>query len=745
MWRLCIFAFDANMLLNIYRYTPETQGKFFAILERLKDRVWIPHQAAYEYFKRRDGVIADQLKVYEEVAGKIDDLEKLAKQLEEKYRRHPSMKIDGIVEQIRTVLKQTKNSLERNKEKHPDFSDSDPLVERIVELFDGKTGDQFSDVRLAEIYKEAEQRFAVLRPPGFSDAKDKGVPEKYGDVVLWFQLIEHAKVEKRPIVFVTDDRKEDWWVKKSGKTISPRLELLEEFQKKTNTSIYIYQSEQFIKYAIKFFDVEDAQAAVEEVREVRRQDEEQEAKRNTTFERVDSPTAVYRAIPTSNISAIEKARAAQIASLIPKTNIERITHDLARQAASYFQNDLLHNAAVEAAKLVTAKSDLRSVIGPTISQIDKAIKDAVLDPTSRLNKSVSEVVSAINQPALEATRRWLGTLDSIGMRGQRIHRSLDIAVSPLEPSDSENADTIKIEVLLRDEADEQDDDKNSGDAEASDTSVEDGPYEFNNYPFAVTLVHNRHSSEPYKTTHRLRKPQPDEWQTWGEEIEFTRRYWSTEEVAEHNANKNDDEEDATVIFNEYYSEWKTNENLYDKIISEIAGVRVDEQDDYPLDQFRQLPPETIAELRFEIKNAVIRRFYESYCWRKKGDGLGESETLIRQELSIGSRSYRIDHVLRKATDEESLHFRTQIIKGYKSLDEDGKEIILLRLNLRAADELYNKLIVRIINATVEGKSFVVETRGDFLREINPVHKLRVLEPHLDINAWYFQIDDLVLP
>ena len=104
MWRLCIFAFDANMLLNIYRYTPETQGKFFAILERLKDRVWIPHQAAYEYFKRREGVIADQLKVYEEVAGKLDDLEKLAKQLEEKYRRHPSMKIDGIVEQIRTVL-----------------------------------------------------------------------------------------------------------------------------------------------------------------------------------------------------------------------------------------------------------------------------------------------------------------------------------------------------------------------------------------------------------------------------------------------------------------------------------------------------------------------------------------------------------------------------------------------------------------------------------------------------------------
>jgi PIN like domain len=110
----------------------------------------------------------------------------------------------------------------------------------------------FSDAELAEIYVEAEERFRILRPPGFSDAKNKGVPEKYADVVIWFELIEHAKTEKKPLIFVTDDRKEDWWVKKNGKTISPRPELLEEFQKKTNSSMYMYQTEQFIEYALSF-------------------------------------------------------------------------------------------------------------------------------------------------------------------------------------------------------------------------------------------------------------------------------------------------------------------------------------------------------------------------------------------------------------------------------------------------------------------------------------------------------------
>lgn len=749
MWRLCVFAFDANMLLNIYRYTPETQGKFFAILERLKERIWIPHQAASEYFKRREDVIQSQLKVYDEVTAKLDaDLEKLAKQLEETYRRHPSIKIESVVEQIKTALAQAKSSLERDKEKHPDFSDSDPLCEKVVELFDGKTGEGFNDAELAKIYEEAEERFKILRPPGFSDAKNKGIPEKYGDVVIWFELIEHAKNEKKQLVFVTDDRKEDWWVKKSGKTIFARLELLEEFQKKTNTSIYIYVSEQFIEYAFKFFDVEDAQAAVEEVQEVRRQDEAQEAKRNTSFERVDLPKAIYRAVPSGNLSAIQEAVAARVASLIPETNIDKITHDLARRAASHLKNDVFQNAALEAARIAASRTgvgQLQSVIANTASQINKTFLDAVSDPTSRLNKSVLDAVSAINQPALDATRRWLETLDRTGMRGQRVHRSINIAVSPLEPSDSENADAVKVEVLLYGEADDEADDETSEEAEDTDSTSEDGPYEFDNFPFPVTLVHHRGSPDSYETTHRLRKPEPDEWQAWGADIEYTRRYWTPEEVEEHNADKSDEEEDATVIFNEFYGEWETNENFYNKIISEIAGVRLSEANDFPTDQFRQLPPETIAKLRFGVKDAVIRGFYESYCWMGKSDGLSENESLIRQRLSRDLKSYTVGHVLRKATDEESLSFRTQIIKGYKSLDEEGKEIIVLKLNLQAASALYNKLIVKIENATVKGRTFNADARSDFLKEINPVCKLRVLEPHLNINAWYFSIDDIVFP
>lgn len=748
MWRLCIFGFDANLLLNIYRYTPETQGKFFAILERLKDRIWIPHQAASEYLKRREDVIESQLKVYEEFAAKLDnDFEKLSKQYEPSYRRHPSIQIEGIVDSIKTALTQAKSSLEKSKEKHPDFSKSDPLCEKVLELFDGKTGERFSDARLAEIYEEAEERFKILRPPGFSDAKNKGVPEKYGDVVIWFELIERAKAEKKPFVFVTDDRKEDWWVKKSGKTISARPELLEEFQKKANVSIYIYQSEQFIEYAFKFFDIEDAQAAVKEVQEIRKQDEAREAKLSTSFERVDVPKAIYRAVPLGGLNRIQEEMAVRVASMIPKMDIDRITHNLALNAASYMRKDVFQNAALEATKSIASQTPLdktvQDLISNTTSQINKSLLNAVSDPASRLNKSVLDAVSAINQPAMEAARHWQETMDRSGLRGQRFHRSINIAVSLLEP---ENADEASVEVLLYDAPDDEVDNETTDDAEDAETTRENAPYEFDDFPFTVTLVHHRGSSNSYETAHRLRRPEPEEWQAWGAEIEFTRRYWSPEEIEEHNADKSDDkEEDATVIFNDFYSEWEANENFYNSVISEIAGVRLDEEDTCPTDQFRQLQPEIVAKLRFGVKDAAITSFYECYCWLEKSGNQGENENLIRQRLTRNSTSFTVNHILRKAEDKESLSFRTQIIKGYKSLDEDGKEIIVLKLNLQAAGELYDKLFVSIENSTVAGQAFSAETRGRFLERINPVHKLRVLEPHLNINAWYFKIDDIVFP
>jgi hypothetical protein len=53
LWTKSLFVLDANVLLNLYRYSSETRKKLIEILQRLDTRLWVPHQAALEYQRNR--------------------------------------------------------------------------------------------------------------------------------------------------------------------------------------------------------------------------------------------------------------------------------------------------------------------------------------------------------------------------------------------------------------------------------------------------------------------------------------------------------------------------------------------------------------------------------------------------------------------------------------------------------------------------------------------------------------------
>ncbi len=80
-----LFALDANVLLNLYRYSNETREEFLKILNLFEDKLILPKRAAQEFLSNRLDVIVEQEKSYEETLGEI-------KKLEEKFantRQHP--------------------------------------------------------------------------------------------------------------------------------------------------------------------------------------------------------------------------------------------------------------------------------------------------------------------------------------------------------------------------------------------------------------------------------------------------------------------------------------------------------------------------------------------------------------------------------------------------------------------------------------------------------------------------------
>lgn len=276
IWDDSIIALDANTLLNLYRYTKSTKDDFLKVLSEYSERLWLPYQAGYEFHSNRISVIKSQEYAYKEIGKELDECLIAVSDKLNKYKRHPFIKTDMLTKQISDKFEKIKSDLGKLLEKHPEYLKNDDILPKVTELFDGKIGKKYSETELDAVYKEGEKRYEKNIPPGFSDRankKKKGDKHLYGDLIIWKQLIKHSKDSKKTIIFITDDRKEDWWLKFKGETIRPREELIKEFYDETGYRILIYQADSFLHFANEKLEKAIKDKSIEEVKEVRLEDE----------------------------------------------------------------------------------------------------------------------------------------------------------------------------------------------------------------------------------------------------------------------------------------------------------------------------------------------------------------------------------------------------------------------------------------------------------------------------------------
>lgn len=287
-WDNCIFVPDANILLNLYRYSRETTDQFITILKQVSDRLWVPHQVALEYHRNRLTVIAAQAAQFDKITTKLDKaITELEKDLG--VAKH-------LLDPVTSSLLSAKQELETRKKQNPDLFENDPIRDALTALLEGRVGPPYPESALKAIFEEGKRRYAEKRPPGFEDEKEKPGDEKYGDLVLWKQTIDKGKQEKKPVILVTEDTKSDWWWEVAGKTIGPRPELIEEMLQEAQTQCYIYRAERFVQFAQQYLRSKIDEQAIQEVTEVARQDDRV---RRAARRRSDSAEELFRSLRTS--------------------------------------------------------------------------------------------------------------------------------------------------------------------------------------------------------------------------------------------------------------------------------------------------------------------------------------------------------------------------------------------------------------------------------------------------------------
>lgn len=249
LWDAALIVPDTNILLHLLRHSVEVRGQLMDVFERKKVSLWIPYQVGIEFQRRRLDVQQYALDAYDRLRSDLTKFVNQAKDGLNQYRAHPVIDIERELVALDVFQTDFQQRIAAAKARHP-TDEFNVSFAKVTELFTGKVGEKQTAERIAAIHKEGTDRYAKKIPPGFEDAKKAAEGgDKFGDLVIWMEMIDKAKAEKRPIIFVTDDGKSDWWHIHRGRKIGPHPALVEEFLAKTGQEFHIYELLQFLRYA----------------------------------------------------------------------------------------------------------------------------------------------------------------------------------------------------------------------------------------------------------------------------------------------------------------------------------------------------------------------------------------------------------------------------------------------------------------------------------------------------------------
>lgn len=266
LWDDAIVVFDTNVLLSLYRLPLDARNEIIAVMKEFKDRLWLPFQVGYEFHEHR---LIEANRPIDSLRCLIDRFDRFNDDIEKEFSRNPYIQ---NFKYIKDTLKSLRGRIEKKTkewiEACPDIFRDDQVLSELTSLYENKVGNSYNETRLKEVYDIGEQRYANNIPPGYKDkGKEDGNRHRFGDLIIWFQVLEKAKQSNCDIIFVTDDEKEDWWEIYKGNIIGPRHELIIEFRNNTNNHLIgFYTTERFLSYVKKKNVVSVKQKTIEGVK-----------------------------------------------------------------------------------------------------------------------------------------------------------------------------------------------------------------------------------------------------------------------------------------------------------------------------------------------------------------------------------------------------------------------------------------------------------------------------------------------
>ena len=224
-----MFVLDTNILLDLIRLDKELTDKALACFKKNRHRILIPYYVGLEYHKH----------FREEVIKQHENLKKASKKITDQHIfdclfsgikeiRFSEAKKNYFKTEFQQPINKLIEDIKGLEEYYSAIAYGTELQDKVAESLDKLIFDELTPDDIAKYEEEGKSRYEKKVPPGFMDNEKRD--NKYGDFIIWKEILNYVSAKKVDICFVSRDLKKDWLEKYEGRTLCPRYELQREFQ-----------------------------------------------------------------------------------------------------------------------------------------------------------------------------------------------------------------------------------------------------------------------------------------------------------------------------------------------------------------------------------------------------------------------------------------------------------------------------------------------------------------------------------
>ena len=260
IWEKGVFIFDTSSICEMYKLNQASRESVSHIISTLKNRIWIPGHVQYEYTKNRIEVINETIKksqsqfntdkkfteaydLLDNFIGKVNKGDFLPYFKEEIFNTIKES-IQKSKEEYKSASKLIKDELKARTEELKAIKDNDCILNAFSNV---EHGQEFSYHTILEIVKEGAFRYPHKIPPGYMDEEGKIGTQRYGDLIIWKEIIAYSRSKSLPIIYICNDLKEDYYDPENKTIDIPRHELIKEFIDETGQLFWMYPLSSFLE------------------------------------------------------------------------------------------------------------------------------------------------------------------------------------------------------------------------------------------------------------------------------------------------------------------------------------------------------------------------------------------------------------------------------------------------------------------------------------------------------------------